>query len=90
MDGRGATAATLAPFAGPSWAWPAATPAAPLFVYFDATAYPPSMDECMQAHLPLCSLKTGGAFRQCADTVLARCQQDSLRSSAVYEPVVAP
>ena len=75
----------------PLWSWPLLVPAASsAFVYYDDSAYPPNMDVCMQTHLPACFQKTDGAFRQCADTVFARCQQNSLGIIAAFHPYLVP
>jgi len=78
--------------AWPAWPWPAWTPQAPAFLYYEGSAYPTSMDACMQAQLPVClerpaprSLQ-GDALAQCLNTVFARCKDQTLAVASVYEP----
>ena len=70
----------------PAWPWPFWVQSAPAFVYFESTAYPPSMDACVEAQLPVCSQKQGSAFSHCTNVVFQRCKDESLRVAAVYQP----
>ena len=70
----------------PAWPWPLWVSSSPAFLYYDGTAYPSSMDRCMEHHLPVCMHNNGPAFSHCTDVVFARCKNESLQIASVYEP----
>jgi hypothetical protein len=70
----------------PAWPWPSWVSATPAFLYYDGTAYPTSMDLCVESHLPGCMQKNGRAFSHCTDVVFSRCKQESFQVASVYEP----
>lgn len=73
--------------AWPAWPWPAWIPQAPAFVYYDGSAYPPSMDGCVQTYLSTCSrMYDGEMLAQCTNSVFARCKDRTLNLTSVYEP----
>ena len=73
--------------AWPAWPRPAWIPQAPAFVYYDGSAYPPSMDGCVQTYLPTCSrMYDGEMLVQCTNAVFARCKDRTLNLTSVYEP----
>jgi len=79
---------TTAPRHGewPAWPWPLWVSESPAFLYFDGTAYPSSMDRCMEAQLPVCMDKTASAFSHCTNVVFERCKNESLQVDSAYVP----
>jgi len=70
----------------PAWPWPLWVADSPAFLYYDGTAYPSSMDRCMEAQLPVCMDKTASAFSHCTSVVFERCKNESLQIASVYVP----
>lgn len=70
----------------PSWNWPVWVPRSSAFVYFDPSAYPVSMDNCMKTYLPVCTTRQGDGFEACTTAVFDMCKAQALNVSSVSQP----